>query len=251
MGIEMKRMLGVVIVAVALTSLAFLLPHGHTNDAEHGQDHSQLAGSTTNCTDGGEADGAFGPSLTETGHPDPTTTGPCPEEDGAARLPGSLLAGPAGPPGPEGPPGPPGPEGAAGAQGPPGETPSSEAFRMAAAVVGPPGPPGPPGPLGPPGDAGQDGVSGYEVVSMKVALDPQTRAHRAVKCPAGKVALSGGVGAAEPTKGPPKLVVIQSAPLLEPTPGAGWRATVENLAAPNEGTGPTAVIVSVICAVAR
>jgi hypothetical protein len=248
MGIEMKRMLGVVIVAVGLTSLAFLLPQSHGHQAA--EDHSQLAGSasTVNCTDAGEADGTFGPSLQETGHPDLTTSGPCPEGDEAARLPGSLLAGPAGPPGPEGPAGPAGPGGPPGPQGPPGATPDRDTIRTAAAAVV--GPQGPPGPAGPPGPSGLNGVSGYEVVSKRVVVDPQTRAHRVVACPAGKVALSGGVSAEEPTR-PPKMVLIQSAPLLEPTPGAGWRATVENLADPNDGTGPTAVILSVICAAAR
>ncbi len=243
MGIEMKRMLGVVIVAVGLTSLAFLLPHSHGEGGTH--DPSPLA-ATTDCTDAGEADGAFGPSLTETGHPDLSISGPCPEVDEAARLPGSLLAGPAGPPGPEGPPGPGGPPGP---QGPPGATPGPDTIRTAAATVV--GPQGPQGPAGPPGPPGLNGVAGYEVISKRVVVDPQTRAHRVVACPAGKVALSGGVSAEEPTR-PPKMVLIQSAPLLEPTPGAGWRATVENLADPTtDGTGPTAVILSVICADAR
>ncbi|MGH8973637.1 MAG: hypothetical protein ACRD0C_10600, partial [Acidimicrobiia bacterium] len=128
-------------------------------------------------------------------------------------------------------------------QGPPGETPSPAAVKAAAATVS-----GPVGPVGPQGPAGIDGISGYQVVSMRVVLDPQSRAHRTVECPEGKLALSGGVAAEHPTR-PPRLVVIQSAPVLESEVGTGWRATVENLA--ESGVAPTAVIVSVICAVAR
>jgi hypothetical protein len=245
MEVEMKRRLGAVIVAVGLTSFIFLMGHGPTDDAHHEQEQSELAGSTVKCTDGGEGDGAYGPSLDETGHAVPGNTVPCAEKDGAARLPGSLLAGPAGPPGPEGPSGPPGPDGPAGPQGPAGETPPPAAVKAAAAAATVTGPEGPAGPQGPPG---LDGISGYQVVSMRVVLDPQSRAQRTVACPEGKVALSGGVAAERPNR-PPELVVIQSAPVLENERGTGWRATVENLAEP--GLEPTALIVSVICAVAR
>jgi hypothetical protein len=81
-------------------------------------------------------------------------------------------------------------------------------------------------------------------------LQPGTRAQRAVECPAGKVVLSGGVAAERPMNPAPRILVIQSAPLLEPIQGAGWRATVENIDEP--GTGETiAVIVSAICVIAR
>jgi hypothetical protein len=119
--------------------------------------------------------------------------------------------------------------------------------RAAAAVAGAPGPVGP---KGPPGPAGIDGISGYEVVSTRVMLQPSTRAQRTVACPAGKVVLSGGVAAERPQQPAPRIMVIQSAPLLEPIPGAGWRATVENIDDPASGQ-PVAVIVSAICAIAR
>ncbi|MDQ3944858.1 MAG: hypothetical protein M3357_06875, partial [Actinomycetota bacterium] len=111
------------------------------------------------------------------------------------------------------------------------------------------GPAGPQGPQGPPGPPGVDGISGYEVVSVRAMVDPQSRAHRAVECPAGKMVLSGGVAAERPARPTPRIVVIQSSPLLEPAPGRGWRATVENVADP--GGESVAVIVSAICAIAR
>ncbi|MGH9035443.1 MAG: hypothetical protein ACRD0O_06735, partial [Acidimicrobiia bacterium] len=98
MAAEMKRTRpgpNYLIVVVALLSATVLLladrylgEHGHEDP-----DHSQLAGATQGCTDGGEADGAYGPSLSETGQPED-----CPEGDQAPWVPGtSLLAGPAGP----------------------------------------------------------------------------------------------------------------------------------------------------------
>ena len=239
------------IVVVALLSATLLLLADrylgeHPLHGEAGQD-SQLAGYTNTCDDGGESDGALGPSLSETGHTEAGQAVPCPEGEEAPWVPGtSLLAGPAGPPGPEGPTGPPGPEGP---QGPAGQTPSPDLVR-AAAVAGAPGPDGPQGPQGPPGPAGIDGISGYEVVTTRVMLQPSTRAQRAVACPAGKVVLSGGVAAERPQQPAPRIMVIQSAPLLEPIPGAGWRATVENIDDPASGQ-PVAVIVSAICAIVR
>jgi hypothetical protein len=245
MGVEMKRTRpgpNYLIVVVALLSATVLLladrylGHHAQGEAEHGQ----LAGFTDPCTDDGEADGVQGPSLSETGQAEA-----CHEGERAPWVPGtSLLAGPAGPVGPEGPAGPPGPEGPAGSKGSPGETPSPAAVRAVAAAAGAEGPAGP---QGPPGPAGTDGISGYEVVSTRVMVDPQTRAQRAVECPAGKVVLSGGVAAERPAHPAPRIVIIQSAPLLEPTPGRGWRATVENVAADE----PIAVIWSAICAIAR
>jgi hypothetical protein len=232
------------IVVVALASATvLLLADRYLGDHHDGTEHGQLAGFDDPCTDGGEADGAIGPSLSETGE-----AVPCPPEgEEAPWVPGtSLLAGPgpAGPAGPEGPPGPPGP---AGPKGPPGATPDPAAVRAAAAVAGAPGPPGPQGPAGP---AGIDGVSGYEVVTKKIMLEPASRAQRVVECPKGKVVLSGGVAAERPLRPAPRIVVIQSAPLLEPIPGAGWRATVQNVDEA-EGGETIAVIVSAICALAR
>ncbi|MGH8992654.1 MAG: hypothetical protein ACRDZ7_14195 [Acidimicrobiia bacterium] len=228
----------IVVVALASATL-LLLADRYLGDHSHGlADQSQLAGYTDHCVeDGGEADGAFGPSLDESGHSEP-----CPE---APWAPGTslLTAGPAGPPGPAGPAGPPGPEGRAGPAGPAGPTPSVATVRAAAAVQ--PGPQGPPGPTGP---AGPEGISGYEVVTAKLVLDPNTRGQRSVPCPEGKVALSGGVAAA-PGR-PAKIVVVQSTPLLGDPPGRGWRATVEHVADAAD-SGPVTVIVSAICAFAR
>lgn len=228
------------IVVVALASATvLLLADRYLGQQTHAEtEHGQLANFADPCTDGGEADGAFGPSLSETGG-----TEPCPPEgEEAPWVPGSsLLAGPAGPAGPPGPPGPEGPPGR------PGETPAPAVVRAAAAAAGEAGPAGP---QGPPGPAGIDGISGYEVVSKRVVLEPQARAQRTVECPAGKVVLSGGVAAERPSRPAPRIMVMQSAPLLEPIPGAGWRATVENVADP--GTSPpVTVIVSAICAFAR
>lgn len=234
-----------IVVVALLSATVLLLADRYLGEHPHEADghDSELAGYTETCNDGGEADGALGPSLSETGHTEAGQAEPCPEGEEAPWVPGtSLLAGPAGPAGPEGPVGPPGPEGR---PGPAGETPSPDVVRAAAA-----GAPGAVGPQGPPGRAGIDGISGYEVVSTRVMLQPSTRAQRAVACPAGKVVLSGGVAAERPQNPAPRIMVIQSAPLLEPIPGAGWRATVENIDDPASGQ-PVAVIVSAICAIAR
>lgn len=249
MGVETKRTRpgpNYLIVVVALASATVLLladrylgDHAHDAAAEAA---SQLAGYSEHCTDGGEADGAYGPTVAEAGHPDD----PCLSEGDGTWMPGtSLLAGPAGPPGPEGPSGPPGPEGPKGPEGPPADVATLATVRAAAAAPAPPGPPGPPGE---PGPAGVDGISGYEVVTSRFTLQSKARGQRTVKCPEGKVALSGGV-AAEPRNPAPRIVVIQSTPLLDPTAGAGWRATVENVGGPSEE--PVEVVVTAICVFAR
>ncbi|MGH9042878.1 MAG: hypothetical protein ACRDZ3_21910 [Acidimicrobiia bacterium] len=246
MGVETKRTRpgpNYLIVVVALASATVLLladrylgDHAHEAEAA-----SQLAGYSEHCTDGGEADSAYGPSVSETGEHDPCL----PEGDGTWMPGSSLLAGPAGPPGPEGPSGPPGPEGP---QGAPGAASIATIRAAAAAAPGEPGPSGPPGPPGEPGPPGIDAVSGYEVVMSRVMLPSQARAQRTVKCPEGKVALSGGV-AAVPRDPSPRILVVQSTPLLDPTPGAGWRATVENVGGSHDE--PVEVVVSAICAVVR
>ena len=220
----------IVVVALASATVLLLADRYLAHEDHAGTEHGQLANFDP-CTDGGEGDGAIGPSVSETGE-----SVPCPEGEVAGEeapwVPGtSLLAGPAGPTGPEGPPGPPGPEGP---QGKPGETPSPAVVRAAAATAGAAGPPGPQGPSGPPGI---DGVSGYEVVTTRVILEPSSRAQRFVECPAGKVVLSGGVAAERPLRPAPRIVVIQSAPLLEPIPGAGggprWRTSTRRTARPS------------------
>ncbi len=232
-----------VIVAVALTSATWGVTEKVRDRENHlhpqGEAHGQLAAATDGCVvDDGEADGVQGPMLGETGQAQE-----CPDGD-QALLTDALRRGPQGPSGPEGPIGPPGPEGP---RGPAGLMPSPAAVRTAAAAAQGAGPMGP---QGPPGPTGADGVSGYEVVSTRVILDPQKRAQREVECPAGKLVLSGGVAAEHSTQYSPDLVVVQSAPLLEPTPGRGWRVTVENLADPGHSQ-PIVVIVSAICAIAR
>jgi hypothetical protein len=165
--------------------------------------------------------------------------------------------GPAGPPGPPGPAGPPGPQGAAGAPGSAGR---------AAAGTGPTGPapvpgaasasgspPGPPGPAGPAGRAGADGVSGFEIVSAKLAVTSRESAAGQVRCPAGKVAVGGGVlpDPDGPRKGAApedRTELVVSGPLLPSgdAAGYGWTATVRNT-----GTAPLAVVVAAICVVLR
>jgi hypothetical protein len=87
-----------------------------------------------------------------------------------------------------------GKDGKNGAAGPKGET----------GAAGPQGPKGENGATGPQGPAGEDGVSGYESIGpalapWKVDTDPgarQTGFHDIqVNCPAGKVAISGGLEA--------------------------------------------------------
>lgn len=214
---------------------------GHT-------DHEAAAGRPVGaysdpCADvSGEGDEVYGPSVSETDLPDAFD---CSEGERAPWVPGtSLLAGPAGPPGP---PGPSGPEGPAGPQGPPGEVRLADSVRAAAASGA--GAQGPAGPAGPPGPPGVDGVSGYEVVSSRVVVDPRARIQHSVACPEDKVVFSGGVVAERPSRPAPQILVLQSAPLLDPTPGRGWGVTVENPA--ELGTAGIAVIVTAICANAR
>lgn len=230
-----------VIVAVALTSAMWAVTEKvrdreHLHEAESG-DH--IAASNDPCAvDDGEADGVVGPTLSE------AERAACVQSE-QAQLTDELQVGLRGEPGPEGPMGPPGPEGPTGPRGPAGETPSRAAVRAAAAgaVME--------GPVGPPGPTGADGISGYQVVSDRIVLEPLRRVQREVECPAGKMVLGGGVAAEQSAQPLPKIVVIQSGPLLDPgTPGRGWVATVENLASPAH-SGPIVVVVSAICAIVR
>ena len=186
--------------------------------------------------------------LTVAGHPGP----------GLFSL--TALPGASGPPGPAGPPGPPGPAGppgsggttaAAGRPGPPG---TGAAGRTAAASgpSGPAGVPGPPGPTGPPGRAGVDGVSGFEIVTAKVAIPGRQSAAGETRCPAGKVAVGGGVlpDPENPGKGAPedRMDVLVSAPLLPTDAGGyGWTATIKN----TSGTAALSVLVAAICVTLR
>lgn len=77
---------------------------------------------------------------------------------------------------------------AQGPAGPQGET-------GPAGPIGPVGPQGETGPQGPQGPAGTPGVSGYQVVSIQSQILSGQRGGFAVACPAGKVAISGGVRA--------------------------------------------------------
>lgn len=171
-------------------------------------------------------------------------------------------------PGPSGPPGPPGPPGPAGPAGPPGPTGSAALVgrgsgapgRAAAgapgpAVAGPAGPQGPTGPQGasgPPGRAGADGVSGFEIVTAKVPVPSRQAASGQARCPAGKVALGGGVmpdpeDGRKPEEAGDRMDVIVSAPVIPGGDGGyGWSATVRNT-----GSGPLSVLVAVVCVALR
>ena len=84
----------------------------------------------------------------------------------------TAVTGPAGPAGETGPAGPAGPAG------------------------GPAGPEGPAGPAGPEGPAGPAGVSGFELVSENGSFSGGGLKTLSVSCPAGKVALCGGLRSA-------------------------------------------------------
>lgn len=168
----------------------------------------------------------------------------------AAGMPGpagpSGPPGPAGPAGPPGPPGPPGPVGA-GAPGAPG--------RMAAGAGGASGPQGPPGPSGPPGAAGRagtDGVSGFEIVTAKLSVPSRETASGEARCPAGKVAVGGGVlpdpeNGGKNDKTAERMDVAVSAPLLPGGDGgSGWVATVRNT-----HTATLSVVVAAVCVALR
>jgi len=168
----------------------------------------------------------------------------------ALPVPSPGPVGPPGPPGPPGPAGPPGPPGSGtlatrglGAPGAPGRTAAG-----AAGATGAPGPAGPAGPPGPAGRAGSDGVSGFEIVTAKVAVPSRQAASGQARCPAGKVALGGGVltdpeGTRKAEEAVERMDVVVSAPLLPGGDGGyGWAATVRN-----SSSGALSVIVAVVC----
>ena len=158
------------------------------------------------------------------------------------------VPGPAGPPGPQGPPGPTGPPGPPGRSAPP---PAAKAAVVAGphpdrtvAAVGAPGPAGPPGP---PGRTGADGVSGFEIVTSKLTVPSRETASGEALCPAGKVAVGGGVLPDGELPRNERIEVMVSGP-MRPTgdAGYGWTATVKNTAA-----GSLSVVVAAICVTMR
>jgi hypothetical protein len=79
------------------------------------------------------------------------------------------------------------------------------------------GPQGPQGTQGPKGDPG--GVNGYVVVSSSpMPLDPNTVDTGTAPCPAGKVAVGGGVKVSDPLE----MYMIESYPSAD---GSGWSGT--------------------------
>jgi|1186.fasta_scaffold217339_1 hypothetical protein len=96
---------------------------------------------------------------------------------GTNKLSAATLKSLAGRPGPVGPQGPAGDRGPAGRNGDPGRT----------GNTGPAGPGGPAGPRGP------SGISGYEYLTAKLDIPPNTAKRGQVNCPHGKQALGGGV----------------------------------------------------------
>jgi len=176
----------------------------------------------------------------------PAASGP----SGATGLAG--LAGPPGPQGPVGPPGPAGPSGPPGAVGSAGRAAGATGAAEPAAPAGPDGAQGPPGPPGAVGQRGADGVSGFEIVIAKVSVGGRETAAGEARCPAGKVAVGGGVlpdpdSPRMPAGSEDRMGVVASGPLLPGGAGGyGWTATVKNTS-----SAPLPVIVAAICVVTR
>ena len=98
-----------------------------------------------------------------------------------------------------------------------------------------------------------DGVSGFEIVSTKLAVTSRESAAGQVRCPAGKVAVGGGVvpDPDGPRKGDvpeDRTELVVSGPLLPggDAGGYGWTATVRNT-----GTAPLSVVLAAICVILR
>ncbi|MBK6459146.1 MAG: collagen-like protein [Gemmatimonadetes bacterium] len=125
---------------------------------------------------------------------------------GPAGAPGASgpqgATGPQGPPGPAGPttgvPGPAGPQGPSGPKGDAGP-PGASGVAGVAGPAGPPGATGSTGPVGPPGPpaslSGSTALSAFEIVtaSYSVSGTTGTKSQFTVRCPAGKVAIAGGL----------------------------------------------------------
>jgi collagen triple helix repeat protein len=97
--------------------------------------------------------------------------------------------GPSGPQGPAGPQGASGPQGAAGPQGPSGPE-GPEGPQGPQGADGPRGAQGPQGVAGPQGPAG--GLSGLEVISKTIDIDPSENGGFRLDCPEGKRATGSG-----------------------------------------------------------
>jgi hypothetical protein len=95
-------------------------------------------------------------------------------------------------------------------------------------------------------------VSGFEVVTARVSVPGRQSASGEARCPAGKVALGGGV-LPEPVDGgkneqaAERMDVMISAPLLPGSDGgSGWMATVRNT-----HTGGLSIVVAAVCVALR
>lgn len=107
-------------------------------------------------------------------------------------------------------------------------------------TTGDTGPQGPQGLVGPKGDPG--GVAGYAVVtSSPVALDPGFEDSGTASCPAGKVAVGGGVRAADPTV----LALIEAYPSAD---GSGWNGSAGEFSDAGSSTTFTVYAVCVTAA---
>jgi hypothetical protein len=94
-------------------------------------------------------------------------------------------------------------------------------------------------------------VSGFEVVTAKVAVGARQTVGGEVRCPANKVAVGGGAlpdpeGAAAGAPG--RMELVASAPLLPAggDGGYGWMATVKNVS-----SSTLTVVVAAICVAVR
>jgi len=133
----------------------------------------------------------------------------------------ASVRGPAGPAGPTGNTGAAGPQGPQGTQGPQGDG----------------GPQGATGPQGPKGDPG--GLAGYAIVtSAAVPLDPGFEDTGTATCPTGKIAVGGGVKAADATV----LLMIESYPNAD---GSGWNGTAVEV---HSASAATTFTVYAVCA---
>lgn len=123
-------------------------------------------------------------------------------------------------------------------------------LQLASQNLRPPAETSSPGPAGRPG---ADEVSEVEIVTVRVAVPNRQAASGEARCPAGKVALGGGVlpDGETPRKGDGpdhRMAVVVSGPLLPgPETGSGWTATVRNTGA----GAPLSVVVAAICVTTR
>jgi hypothetical protein len=96
-------------------------------------------------------------------------------------------------------------------------------------------------------------VSGFEIVTAKVVVPSRESAAGEARCPAGKVAVGGGVvpdpdSARKPGAPENRMEVVVSSPLLgNGDAGYGWTATVKN----TSSNAPLSVVVAAICLTLR